>query len=678
MKNIQKKIVAATAALERKDDELANELAALRQNDEILQSSRQLAERHPALEGSGGLEGAESTNFALETIVLATGRPVLAIHNDAATLSFSDARSEFWRSILSAAALKLSRACKAVGRIDLHNMQGVSWVGTGWLVDEDIIVTNRHVAEVFAREKSDRFVFRAGLDRTPVKPWVDFKQEHDNAETLLFELKECLYMAAQDGPDIAFLRVLATDKSNIPAKIQLARGPAVNGRQIAVVGYPAKDSRIPDQDLMTSIFGDVYDKKRLAPGTITHVENNEIHHDCSTLGGNSGSVLIDIETGDAVGIHFAGTFLDRNYAVPSNVIQEHLNLMQQRHESGHHGKTTPAITAKQISQPVNQAADPAGSCTINFNIPVSLTVSLGMPMVLPVQQSTQMIASDDEEVFLEGKPEDYADRDGYTADFLGDAAQVPLPGVTGKLQADDVLFWKSGQSELKYRHFSVVMSESRRICYFSAVNIDGNSSISMKRSGWRLDPRIDNNEQIIKECYGNSPKFSRGHMTRREDPIWGPLSVASQGNDDSMHVTNTVPQMQTLNGVIWLALENYALQNARKSKSKISVFTGPVLKENDPFRYDVQIPLSFWKVIAFIHDETNQLCATGYWMSQESHMKGEEYVYGAHNEEQVSIKWIEEQTGIFFNGLADLDPLKVVKEGIVSEPLTDFKQIKFF
>ena len=79
----------------------------------------------------------------------------------------------------------------------------------------------------------------------------------------------------------------------------------------------------------------------------------------------------------------------------------------------------------------------------------------------------------------------------------------------------------------------------------------------------------------MNECYGNPPKFSRGHMTRREDPGWGDEETAKRGNEDSMHVTNATPQMQAFNAPIWLALEDYALQHAREDDMKISVFTGP-------------------------------------------------------------------------------------------------------
>jgi endonuclease G len=97
--------------------------------------------------------------------------------------------------------------------------------------------------------------------------------------------------------------------------------------------------------------------------------------------------------------------------------------------------------------------------------------------------------------------------------------EVPLPVVEANA-TDVVTFQFDGRTEsiLSYEHFSVVMSRSRRMCILSAVNIDGKLSKKNKRVDWKLDPRIPKALQIKSECYGNPPKFSRGHMTRREDP----------------------------------------------------------------------------------------------------------------------------------------------------------------
>jgi DNA/RNA endonuclease G (NUC1) len=281
--------------------------------------------------------------------------------------------------------------------------------------------------------------------------------------------------------------------------------------------------------------------------------------------------------------------------------------------------------------------------------------------------------ADDESV-----PEDYRNRTGYDPGFLGAGLAVLLPKVVGPATADVLTFMVDGrnESELRYEHFSVVMSRSRRMCRFSAVNIDGKQSKKKKRVGWRFDPRIPRQAQIREECYGDAPKFARGHMTRREDPVWGTDTSATTGNADSMHVTNTVPQMQVFNAGVWLGLEDYALDHTREDNMRISVFTGPFLANNDPVRDGVAIPRRFWKVIVFVHDETGELCATGYTMSQEKFLRDEEFVFGAHETAQVSVRSIEQGAGVSFGAMADLDPIDQAQETVAPQ-LTDFSQIRF-
>jgi len=219
------------------------------------------------------------------------------------------------------------------------------------------------------------------------------------------------------------------------------------------------------------------------------------------------------------------------------------------------------------------------------------------------------------------------------------------------------------------------MSKSRRLCHYSAVNIDGHQPRREKRASWRFDPRIGHDEQTSGRVYGNEPKFARGHMTRREDPVWG--ASAARGNTDSMHMTNAVPQMQPFNAGIWLGLEDYALDHARDDAMKICVITGPVLREQDPVRFGVQIPVNFWKMVAFIHDETGEPCATGYTLSQEGFLREEEFVFGQHETAQVPLSAIEAMAGVSFAPeLRRLDPLERVQEAR-PRPLRRFGQIRF-
>ena len=127
-------------------------------------------------------------------------------------------------------------------------------------------------------------------------------------------------------------------------------------------------------------------------------------------------------------------------------------------------------------------------------------------------------------------------------------------------------------------------------------------------------------------------------MTRREDPIWGtePSRVARQRRLDARHergAADAAVQRRDLARVS----RTTRCENARQDDMKISVFTGPFLDDDDPTMFGVQIPVEFWKVIAFVHDETGELCATGYTMSQRDFLSEDEFVFGAHETAQRSI-----------------------------------------
>lgn len=591
----------------------------------------------------GGTRSLRDAGQALRNIVLRTGRPVLAVVGGAAQLEFRDNESEVWRTRLQASSTQLQRAVGAVGRINVAGRDDVPYVGTGWLIEKDAVVTNRHVAREFGQKGRGRFSFKKGHGSESGVS-IDFLEEAGRTERLSFPIVEIMHIEDDTGPDFALLRVGEARGQALAPPIPLATSSPRATQQVAVIGYPARDSRAPDAQLVEQIFGDVFDKKRLAPGQVTEAKADVLLHDCSTLGGNSGSVVLDLATGQAVGLHFAGRFLEANYAVPAAVVAERLE--QLRH-------TKPA--GKPPSRPPQGPVTPPPTVTPKPDAGTDAGV----------------------EVFVEGVPADYIGRKGYDARFIG--VDVPLPVISNA--ADVLTFpWDGRQeSELKYEHFSVVMSRSRRLCILSAGNIDGATPRRFKRPSWRLDPRIPVKQQIKDECYGSEPKFSRGHMTRREDPVWGEPQEAALGNNDSMHVTNTVPQMQPFNGGIWLELESYALDHARSDHMRISVMTGPFLMSDDPTRDGVRIPISFWKVIAFIHDETRELCATGYTMSQEDFLRSQrdqEFVFGKHKTSQVRIASIERRAGLSFGPLAEHDPFDGDEEG-VGTLLTDPGQIKF-
>ncbi|MGH9248561.1 MAG: trypsin-like serine peptidase, partial [Acidimicrobiales bacterium] len=92
----------------------------------------------------------------------------------------------------------------------------------------------------------------------------------------------------------------------------------VVGRPVYVIGYPAWDGRRNEPEPMRRIFMDVYNVKRLQPGVTVESQTPQtvLRHDCSTLGGNSGSPVFDLASHTVVGLHFGGRYGVGNYAVP--------------------------------------------------------------------------------------------------------------------------------------------------------------------------------------------------------------------------------------------------------------------------------------------------------------------------------------------------------------------------
>ncbi len=246
------------------------------------------------------------------------------------------------------------------------------------------------------------------------------------------------------------------------------------------------------------------------------------------------------------------------------------------------------------------------------------------------------------------EPAHFAGRQGYDSAFL-DTFEVALPQPT----ADVLPVPGSPDNRLDYTHFSVVMSRSRKMAMFVAVNIEGQSLVAVERSNdrWFYDGRIPQEAQLGEELYADN-LLDRGHLVRRQDPNWGEL--AEQANEDTFHFTNCAPQMSAFNQKTWLSLEDFVLENARVAKSRISVITGPVFGEGDRQYRGVGIPQAYWKVIAFINDD-GRPSATGYMIDQSSELGQLEIIFGRFRTYQRSIRSIEQLTGLDFGVLSGYD-----------------------
>ena len=332
--------------------------------------------------------------FGLEAIVMKENRPVVFVRGN----SYDDVGNP-WSS-LNAAEVKtrLSDLFPLIGRIELPNSTLLPYAGTGFVVGKGLVATNRHVAQIFAQGLGLTIRYRGGDAAIDFKREVD-TPEDDRSDYLSVRGVEMIHPYW----DMALLQVdgLRTDKM---LRLSVLSPDQLVNRNIVAVGYPALDPR-NDAALQDKIFGGVYYVKRLQPGVVRvrakvqSFENqvNAMTHDASTLGGNSGSAIIDVDSGEVVALHFAGEYLKANYAVPMFELARDSRVASKLNFDGRVAATsdfdpawrslgaeatrpptpsipTPPSTPLQSSQP--SAAEESESTWI---VPLRVIVSVGTP-----------------------------------------------------------------------------------------------------------------------------------------------------------------------------------------------------------------------------------------------------------------------------------------------------------
>jgi len=262
-------------------------------------------------------------------LALLVARPAIAVAGG----TFVAPRTKPW-DVLDSSREVIESVFPLVGRIEVPALPFPHYAGTGFVVGDGLILTNRHVVEFFARKAAaGRWVFQEGFTAH-----IDFGEERlpegvslpaaAQARTT-FAIEEILGChedeAGEQGMDLALLRVArrASDGGGtLPEPVVLSpdgRG-VPEGPPAFLVGYPGRQERNPEPGLMDGLFQRIYYVKQLQPGTVMHVitdgaQKGILQHDCSTLPGNSGSCLVDLATGDVIGLHYAGVHGRFNLAV---------------------------------------------------------------------------------------------------------------------------------------------------------------------------------------------------------------------------------------------------------------------------------------------------------------------------------------------------------------------------
>ena len=260
----------------------------------------------PELEA--GLEAIVRTDGSRPTFMVRKGEP------DRTTSPLGD-----WGGYLDDSSDMLRDALACVGRIDAPGLR-LGWEGTGFLIQRDLILTNRHVLQGIASQDGEGnwtlmdnatidfgHEFRAGASISPrrlkslvfcgSRPIVPTLIDHSKLDLALFELEP----PADGQAPVKTLRIDAAPEWAQPEQTVYIAGYA--GPPAPRAGYTPS--------LLEKLFQSTYGFKRLAPGVImkSGVTSQEwtAAHDATTLGGNSGSVeLVVGREHAAAGLHYGG------------------------------------------------------------------------------------------------------------------------------------------------------------------------------------------------------------------------------------------------------------------------------------------------------------------------------------------------------------------------------------
>ncbi|WP_354644048.1 DNA/RNA non-specific endonuclease [Kitasatospora camelliae] len=265
---------------------------------------------------------------------------------------------------------------------------------------------------------------------------------------------------------------------------------------------------------------------------------------------------------------------------------------------------------------------------------------------------------------------------GYDADFLG--VRLEVPELHPKIEDDAVVL--DGSTEIRYTHFSLAHSRSRRFALWVAWNVDGGTIKKLNRSGipFVKDPRLPFDVQVGDELYRGN-RLDRGHIARRADLLWGGLPAAKKANRDSFFFTNITPQMDDFNqsaqAGVWGRLEDAVFEDVDVQDLKVSIFGGPVFQDDDRLYRGVRIPREFWKVIVFVED--GRLLARAFLLTQNLDQL-EALELDEFRVFQISLSELEERVNLRFPvALRRADDLAVPESAEARRPLSSTADIRW-
>ena len=385
------------------------------------------------------------------------------------------------------------------------------------------------------------------------------------------------------------------------------------------------------------------------------------------------------------GIRISVILKDLFAAVPDRPILNGLKVKPQDHPIKK-PDTPPQNENEPSPDPNPKNKDMETNNHVNISFPASLiekngvlniSINQGTPNPQTPPPATSPTSSTNEDLLLQEikrleKSTDFALCKGYQTRFLGKNHSIPFPQPQKSIKKFIAKVGGTDGILLKYHHYSVIFHSVRMMPIISGINVDGDPNKrkddSPRKDVWLRDTRLGFDIQLDDDYYRNSG-FDRGHMSRREDANWGATSEEAKRNADlTCFYTNACPQVAKINQSsregLWGILEKMVLESGatleQTQTAKISVFNGPIFKDDDPVFRGIQIPMDFFKIVLWLTDN-GDLKATAFKLSQQELVDDIDFEQldldqiPEFKAFQCSIKSLQKETKIDFSDLFQFD-----------------------
>ena len=604
----------------------------------------------------------------------------------------------------------IGNAKQKVGRIAIKRGNRNIGFATGFMVAENLLLTNWHVFRTIneVADSEVQFLYEldtAGNPGTPVS----------------FRLQSEIFYYSNKELDYCFVAVHAAD---VTGKIKLAD-----------IGYIFLDPGLgklgsEDEEKLNIIHHPDGDYKQLSirKNLFVKITPTSIWYETDTAPGSSGSPVFN-DQWQVVALHHmgvgkknvAGEYIDKdgkvipkingkidaskvvweaNEGIRISVILKDLfsNIIDKPIVNGLKIKPGIKVNSPEISPDTENKPSSKNNSNnsdmesnnipnnVNISFPatlvekngiVNITINQGGPVVtvkpsgkLPAASTTGEL--DLAEIKKLEEATDFSGCKGYQSRFLGTKFNIAIPQPKVELKKFIAKINGTDSTVLKYYTYSTIFHSVRMMPVISAINVDGDPAKrkdnTARKDVWLRDTRLSFDIQLDDNYYRGSG-FDRGHMSRREDANWGATAEDAKRNADlTCMYTNACPQVAKINQSsrkgLWGILEKVVLETGAEAEqgktAKISVFNGPIFKDTDPVFRGIQVPLDFYKIVLWLTDNGN-LKATAFKLSQVALVDDIDFEQldldqnTEFKEFQCSIKSLQSETGINFSKLLPFD-----------------------